>query len=510
MNEKMRAWRNDVTRYALISLVVGLIMPVLLSATAILAFLSFSGFALAEFWKNWDFLAKASIVCALFMPYILPLLFSLLAGWLLTSRRTLPATLADRYIPLLLLPLLISLVVLSFHPSLISQCLYPALLDPRRGPWLSDMLFAAAGWFMFALGAFWGARKSTPTQERVRGLARMAGYIGLTLVIVVTNMHGTLNESLLALRDDFGKEILLPSYFPCEGKNPLATPATPPSLRLTDNSPLINGDRNLLPLYGAIVQAVYAIRSPYPPETADEVSQSTDELHIRDIVDYTASTELALEELTLNEIDVAFGDLPAAKRFLTETAVDEVPELTPVAREALVFFVHTDNPVTTLNLEQIRDIYAGKALSWKDVGGPETEILAFQSDNKRTQQALNDMVMHGRATACPAHEKYVPHRTAAYRNRINAIGYDFRWRANKRFPNGKIRFLHIDGIAPTPENIRSGAYPLAFSIVMATGQSPSKEVAALRNWICGPEGQALINLTGFVSIKGGMEEKKDD
>ena len=180
----MRAWRNDVTRYALISLVVGLIMPVLLSATAILAFLSFSGFALAEFWKNWDFLAKASIVCALFMPYILPLLFSLLAGWLLTSRRTLPATLADRYIPLLLLPLLISLVVLSFYPSLISQCLYPALFDPRRGPWLSDMLFAAAGWFLFALGAFWGARKSAPAQERVRGLARMAGYIGLTLVII--------------------------------------------------------------------------------------------------------------------------------------------------------------------------------------------------------------------------------------------------------------------------------------------------------------------------------------
>ena len=223
-------------------------------------------------------------------------------------------------------------------------------------------------------------------------------------------------------------------------------------------------------------------------------------------MDYTASTELALEELTLNEIDVAFGDLPAAKHFLTETAVDEVPELTPVAREALVFFVHADNPVTTLSLEQIRDIYAGKTLLWKDVGGPETEILAFQSDNKRTQQALNDMVMHGRATACPANEKYVPHRTAAYRNRTNAIGYDFRWRANKRFPNGEIRFLRINGIAPTPENIRSGAYPLSFSIVMATGRSPCKEVSELRNWICGPEGQALINLTGFVSISGGREE----
>lgn len=45
---------------------------------------------------------------------------------------------------------------------------------------------------------------------------------------------------------------------------------------------------------------------------------------------------------------------------------------------------------------------------------------------------------------------------------------------------------------------------------MATRQKPTGEVAALRDWICGPEGQALINLTGFVSISGGAEEKKDD
>ena len=58
-----------MTPYALVSLAVGLIMPLLLSATAILAFLFFSGFALAEFWKNWDFLAGASVVCALFMTF---------------------------------------------------------------------------------------------------------------------------------------------------------------------------------------------------------------------------------------------------------------------------------------------------------------------------------------------------------------------------------------------------------------------------------------------------------
>ena len=482
-----------MARYTLVSLIAGLIMPVLAGVAG------FLGILLGDRFSWWSL--KGGGLAASLLACGLPTLFSLLAGWLLTSRRTLPATLKERYTSLLVLPPLIWLMALS---------LYPPLVDPELFSLGLVLLPAAAGWLLFTLGAFWGARKHMPARERSNGLIRMAGYIGLAFVVIGANLYGIVSNTLYGERDNSGNDIFLPAYFPFENNGLLATPAIPPSLRIAADYPLIDGDIHLLPLYGAIVQAVYAIRNPYPPETTNEASQSTDELHIRDIVDYTASTELALEELTLNEIDVAFGDLPAAKRFLAGTTVDEVPELTPVAREALVFFVHADNPVTTLNLEQIREIYAGKALSWKDVGGPETEILAFQSDDKRTQQTLKDMVMHGWATACPANEKYAPHRTAAYRNRTNALGYDFRWRANKRFPNGEIRFLRINGIAPTPENIRSGAYPLSFSIVMATGRSPRKEVSDLRNWICGPEGQALINLTGFVSISGKREERKGD
>ena len=482
-----------MARYTLVSLIAGLIMPVLAGVAG------FLGILLGDRFSWWSL--KGGGLAASLLACGLPTLFSLLAGWLLTSRRTLPATLKERYTSLLVLPPLIWLMALS---------LYPPLVDPELFSLGLVLLPAAAGWLLFTLGAFWGARKHTPARERSNGLIRMAGYIGLAFVVIGANLYGIVSNTLYGERDNSGNDIFLPAYFPFENNGLLATPAIPPSLRIAADYPLIDGDIHLLPLYGAVVQAVYEIRSgeyyaEFDPETDDEPRPASPEPHVRDVAGYEASTECPLNFLMNNEIDIVFGDLPAARQFVAEVT-DEAPELIPIACDALVFFVHKDNPVTNLSLEQIRDIYAGKALSWKDVGGPETEILAFQSDNKRTQQALNDMVMHGRATACPAHEKYVPHRTAAYRNRINAIGYDFRWRANKRFPNGKIRFLHIDGIAPTPENIRSGAYPLAFSIVMATGRSPSKEVAALRDWICGPEGQALINLTGFVSISGGREE----
>lgn len=114
------------------------------------------------------------------------------------------------------------------------------------------------------------------------------------------------------------------------------------------------------------------------------------------------------------------------------------------------------------------------------------------------------MVMHGRTTIRPLMDQTAS--VADYRNRPDALGYAFFWRAHRLFPDGEIRFLTIDGIAPTPENIRSGRYPLTFPLVMATRQSPRREVKDLMDWICGPEGQALIDRVGFVSLKGRVAE----
>ena len=114
------------------------------------------------------------------------------------------------------------------------------------------------------------------------------------------------------------------------------------------------------------------------------------------------------------------------------------------------------------------------------------------------------MVMRDRATSRPLMDPTAS--VADYSNRPDSLGYAFFWRANRLFPGGEIRFLTIDGIAPTPENIRSGRYPLTFPLVMATRQSPRKEVRELMAWICGPEGQELIDRAGFVSLRGRIRD----
>ena len=180
---------------------------------------------------------------------------------------------------------------------------------------------------------------------------------------------------------------------------------------------------------------------------------------------------------------------------------------TTLALDGIVVVVNPANKVSDLSIDQISKIFKGEVSSWKDVGGRAAKILAFQHELSRTQKALQTMIMHGQATISPLMEEYSDHfdsvqrQVAVYRNRPNALGYAFLWEANKLFPAGEIRFLKINGIAPTPENIRNGTYPLAFPIVMATRPSPDKEVGKLRDWICGPEGQELIERSGFLPLE---------
>ena len=63
--------------------------------------------------------------------------------------------------------------------------------------------------------------------------------------------------------------------------------------------------------------------------------------------------------------------------------------LTPIGREAFVFFVNSKNPVEDLTVEQIRGIYTGEITNWKEVGGKNQSIRPFQrAENSGSQSAL--------------------------------------------------------------------------------------------------------------------------
>lgn len=73
--------------------------------------------------------------------------------------------------------------------------------------------------------------------------------------------------------------------------------------------------------------------------------------------------------------------------------------------------------------------------------------------------------------------------------------------------NENIKALHIDGAAPTSENIKNGSYKIARPFIIATNNEISEVAQDFMNFILSKEGQEVVNET-YVSVDDNAQEFK--
>lgn len=183
--------------------------------------------------------------------------------------------------------------------------------------------------------------------------------------------------------------------------------------------------------------------------------------------------------------------------------------LTQIGTMPFVFFVHADNPVDSLSLEQIRRIYSGEITDWSMLAnGFSGTILPYQHPGNSLCQAALEWLMETDSLVSPLLDSgggYSGWMTEAsviaqYRNLPGAIGCAFSGMFTD--PAAKaVKPVQIDGILPSSENIENGAYPLCVPIYAVTRKdNPSDNIAALLEWLTSKQGQALIAHAGILPL----------
>ena len=263
------------------------------------------------------------------------------------------------------------------------------------------------------------------------------------------------------------------------------------TLKLTENLPRIDGAAALFPVYSAFVNAVYP---------------NTTKLH-DGIFEYN-NTPDGYRLLAEKETDIFIGVYPSDEQRAYAEENQTTFEYTPIGTEAFVFFVHKDNPITNLTTEQIKDIYSGKITNWKDVGGKNEKIAAFQRNEGSGSQSMLKRFMGDTPIADAPTEMVndlmagIIEQVAEYKSKTNSIGFSFRYYVEGIIKNPDIKMISIDGAAPTSENIRNGSYPILTPIYAVTyKENQNGNVDKLLEWILSDEGQYIINETGYVGIK---------
>jgi phosphate transport system substrate-binding protein len=206
-------------------------------------------------------------------------------------------------------------------------------------------------------------------------------------------------------------------------------------------------------------------------------------------------------------------DLANASRAIKdkETALAEKNGQDPVQHtvgfDALAIFLHGDNPLDEISIEQLAGIYGdgGEIMNWTDLGvevpgckGQEIVVVSRQN-NSGTYAYFRDAVlgksdfklgtrdMHGSKDVVDLVEK-----TPC------AIGYSGLAYATDHVKLGCVA-QETGGacVSPSVDTAIDGSYPIARPLFMYTNGEPTGHVGDYLNWIKSDEGQCIILEKGY-------------
>ncbi|ANF97905.1 PstS family phosphate ABC transporter substrate-binding protein [Paenibacillus bovis] len=310
------------------------------------------------------------------------------------------------------------------------------------------------------------------------------------------------------------QDIDLQKYEPFRTEQPsmIASLGRSPSYHLDkgDAVPRLDGATALYPVYSAFVQTVY------PKEAASY------DPHDQKSVVRGSGTGSAYERLIAGNTDIIFAAAPSSGQEQLAERNNLELHLTPIGYEAFVFFVNKDNPVSNLTSDQIKEIYTGHITNWKQVGGKNESIQAFQRPEDSGSQAMLRKWMGSEQPMTPPVDSVasgmggIMDKVADYHNYTNAIGYSFHFFATTMNPNTEIKLLSVDGVYPDSKSIASGTYTLITPFYAVTKHKLSKDskdsasttavssnphIQPFLTWIVSPEGQELIKKTGYFPLQ---------
>ena len=184
--------------------------------------------------------------------------------------------------------------------------------------------------------------------------------------------------------------------------------------------------------------------------------------------------------------------------------------MTPIGVDALVFICNKQNPVNTITDAQIKSVYSGKTTNWKELGGNNAEIIAYQRNKDSGSQTLFDKLINlGEQLIDPPKDRVADsmigllEAVADYDNAKDALGYTVYYyltnMEDEKLSSSKI--LSVNGVAPTNETIASGEYPYVndFYVVIPKGLDEDAPARILYDWIISAQGKQLVERENYVA-----------
>lgn len=196
-------------------------------------------------------------------------------------------------------------------------------------------------------------------------------------------------------------------------------------------------------------------------------------------------------------------DIANASRSIKDKEIKKAKEkgITPVgtvvAKDGLAIIVNKGVDIEEIDIATIRAIYKGEISNWKELGGPDKEIViisrdtasgtfeTFEKQVMKKEKVISESLMLASNKAVLTTVKQTPY----------SIGY-----VGIGYISDDVNVLTVEGVVPTNETVNNGTYKISRSLYMYTNGEPKKDIKKFLDFILSPEGQKIVGEVGYVPL----------
>jgi len=179
---------------------------------------------------------------------------------------------------------------------------------------------------------------------------------------------------------------------------------------------------------------------------------------------------------------------------------EEKARMVPVAWDALTVITHKSNPVGNLTVSQLRDIYLGKITSWRQVGGPDEPMHLYirQGIISGVGRTIRELVFNNYDLDFASENIFKS--SGPLEKAVTQTPYSIAITGISSARKRDVKFINLEGVSPSYENIASGDYQLyrpLFLVYEPTGPN-TEQVQKFIDYALSDEGREVIRKNGTV------------
>lgn len=176
-----------------------------------------------------------------------------------------------------------------------------------------------------------------------------------------------------------------------------------------------------------------------------------------------------------------------------------------IAYDGLAVIVHPDNPISELTMEQIKKVFTGAYKNWKELGGPDQPITALSREsNSGTYVFFQEHVLEKEnfdptVKLMPASSS-IAQSVSQDKWSIGYLGLGYTKEGNIKVLNVK-KDANSPAITPNHNTVLDKSYSIARPLFLIFNGEPQGINASYLEFCMSPEGQKIVEETGYVTLK---------